>query len=71
MKSKTEKTKLEKDPTNPSRRNAILTTGAGVVAAVGGAGRGGDGGRRGGPPPLPRAGRPPRRGQRRPWPAGH
>ena len=35
MKSKTEKTKLEKDPTNPSRRNAILTTGAGVVTAVG------------------------------------
>ena len=38
MKSKTEKTKLEKDPTNLSRRNAILTTGVGMVAAVGATG---------------------------------
>ena len=38
MKSKNEKTKLEEDPKNPSRRDAILATGAGVVAAVGATG---------------------------------
>ena len=38
MKSKNEKTKLEGNLKNPSRRDAILATGAGVVAAVGATG---------------------------------
>ena len=35
MQSKDETTNLEKDPMSLSRRNAILATGAGVIAAVG------------------------------------
>ena len=38
MKSKNEKTKLEGNLKNPSRRDAILATGAGVVAAIGASG---------------------------------
>ena len=34
MKSKNEKTKLEEDPKNPNRRDAILATGAGVLAVA-------------------------------------
>ena len=35
MKSKNDNTKPENDLTNPRRKNAILTPGAGFVAAVG------------------------------------
>ncbi len=38
MKSKNEKINPTKDLENPSRRNAILTAGAGAVAAVGATG---------------------------------